>query len=380
MPLLVSKGVRLDVAYIHDRPGLRDAFVEAGTGVFCVGGRGGRVAWVKSAYELVREQRPDVVHTTLFEADLVGRTAAAVAGVPVVSSLATSAYGPEHLGNPDLNPWRVRAAQVADALSARAVVRFHAVSAHVADVMARRLAIPRRRIDVIWRGRDPVALGRRTEERRVSTRKLLGLRDDAPVILAVARHEHVKGLDVLLEALAIARQGNPALMVMVAGRQGRHTTAVMDAITRLQLEASVQILGERTDVSDLMCAADVLVLPSRREGLPGVLLEALALELPIVANDLPGVREAVGDDDVARIVRPLDPAALAAGIAATVADPAGAHRRARRGRTRFESAFTIDRSVDGLLAFYEKALRTTRAKRTSRRPQGLSETSGRVGR
>jgi glycosyltransferase involved in cell wall biosynthesis len=107
-------------------------------------------------------------------------------------------------------------------------------------------------------------------------------------------------------------------------------------------------------VAELLCAADVFVVPSRWEGFGSVLLEAMALEAPIVASDLPAVREVVGDD--APLVPPDRPDALAAAVTATLADPDGAARRAARARERFLATFTIDRVADGMAGFYRRAL------------------------
>ena len=108
-------------------------------------------------------------------------------------------------------------------------------------------------------------------------------------------------------------------------------------------------------MAELLCAADVFVVPSRWEGFGSVLLEAMALEAPIVASDLPAVREVVGDD-AALLVPPDRPDALAAAVAAVLADPAGAARRAARARERFLATFTIDRVADGMAGFYGRAL------------------------
>jgi glycosyltransferase involved in cell wall biosynthesis len=86
----------------------------------------------------------------------------------------------------------------------------------------------------------------------------------------------------------------------------------------------------------------------------------MALEAPIVATDLPAIREVVADGTTALLVPPGRPAALAAALSTTLADPASAVR-ARRARDRFLERFTVDRVADGMAAFYERALATRRA-------------------
>jgi glycosyltransferase involved in cell wall biosynthesis len=100
----------------------------------------------------------------------------------------------------------------------------------------------------------------------------------------------------------------------------------------------------------------VFVVPSRWEGFGSVLLEAMALEAPIVASDLPAVREVVAHGDSALLVPPDRPADLAAAITVTLTDPAGAASRARRARERFLATFTIDRVADAMADLYRRAL------------------------
>ena len=160
------RGIELDVACVWDVPGIQAELAADGAGVFCVDGPGGRIGRIRRARALIAARRPEIVHTTLFEADITGRLAAAAAGIPVVSSLVSSAYDVEQAAAPGLRPWKLRAAQLLDAVSARRVVRFHAISRHVADLMAAKLRIARDRVDVIPRGRDPERLGTRTRSPR----------------------------------------------------------------------------------------------------------------------------------------------------------------------------------------------------------------------
>ena len=226
--------------------------------------------------------------------------------------------------------------------------------------MVARLRLPPERIEVIPRGRDPKALGVRTRERRTEVRDGLGIAPDRPLILAAARHEHQKGLDVLIEAMPEVLRHLGGAQLLVAGRDGGGTPELREAMRRLGIDESVTLLGARSDVADLLAAADVFVLPSRWEGLPGVVLEAMALEAPIVATDLPAVREAVGGTEGARLVPAGRADLVAAGIVETLADPQASALRAARARSRFDERYTIDRVVERMLAFYRTAIATPR--------------------
>ena len=357
-PQYAVRGLGLDVAYLHDRPGLHAELRAAGAELFCLAGRGGRLGWARRVAQLIAARQPDLVHTTLFEADLAGRVGAGLARVPVVSSLVNVPYGAEHAAAPGLRRWKLRGAQLLDAASARRVVRFHANTRYIADMMAPRLHVPRSRIEVIPRGRDPAVLGRRDPGRRARARAALGIADGAPLLLAVARHEHQKGLDVLVEALPAVLAQVPDARLLVAGRQGNQTPRLHAAVARLGLERAVGWLGARDDVAELLCAADAVVIPSRWEGLSNLLIEAMALEAPVVASDLPTLHDAASDGDTASLVPPGDRERLAAAISATLADPREAAARAARARQRFLERFTIDRVVEQMAAFYGRALAT----------------------
>jgi glycosyltransferase involved in cell wall biosynthesis len=354
-PHLRDRGVRLDVAYLHERPGLHDALRQAGASLFPVAGPGGKRGATRRVHALIRDRRPDLVHTTLFEADISGRLAAWWTRTPVVSTLASDKYGVDHLTSPALQPWRVRVAQGADAATARLTTRLHAVSAYVADVMATRLLYPRSRIDVVPRGRDADALGRRSHPRRQAARAALGVSGTTSVLLAVARQDRQKGLDVLLDAVS-RLAGRAEFRVLVAGREGNHTKELEEYVRRHGLGEMVRFLGLRRDVPELLCAADVFVLPSRREGLPGSVLEAMALEVPIVVSDLPQTREVV-DERSAVLVPPDSREGLAAAIRSVLSATGTAKRRTEHARARFLRHFTMDLVTDEMLGFYERCTR-----------------------
>jgi glycosyltransferase involved in cell wall biosynthesis len=354
-PYLVAGGVTLDIAYLHEVDGLQEALRAAGATVLPVVG-GGRLAAVRDLTRLIRSRRPDLVHTTLFEADVAGRAAAVLTRTPVVSSLVNSSYGPAHVHDPRLRPWRVRAAQALDAVTAQSVRRFHAISGHVAETMSARLRVPMARIDVVPRGRDAAVLGVRTPGRAAGARARLGIPPDVPLVVAAARHEHQKGLDVLVEAFATVLAQRPDARLVVAGREGNGTPGLRSLVERLGLGSSVDLLGARTDVADILAACDAFAVPSRWEGFGSVLLEAMALQAPIVASRVAAIEETVGPDDCALLVEPADPAALAAALVQTLTDVPAASERAARARKRFLARFTAEQVSAEMIAFYRRAL------------------------
>ncbi|MEY2449318.1 MAG: hypothetical protein QOH79_2794 [Acidimicrobiaceae bacterium] len=356
-PELRARGIELEVAYLGGAAPLATRLQADGIPVTALGSEqgGSRIGNIRHTLRWLRAQRPDLVHTTLFEADQAGRIAARLARVPVVSSLVNVSYGPEHLADPGVRRSRLRAARRLDAFTAKRVVRFHAVTDVVADTMSERLRVSRARIDVIPRGRSAAMLGRRTPERAASIRRRLGVPDDARLVVAAARHEYQKGLDVLLRAVPHITHDASKVMVVVAGRTGNATPDLESLVAELGIADVVSLLGERDDVPELLAAADVFVLPSRWEGIGGVLIEAMALEAPIVATDLAPIREALGGE-IAVLVPAEQPQLLAKAIVATLESPADAARRTAMAYRTFVASFEIAATADATVAFYRRAL------------------------
>jgi glycosyltransferase involved in cell wall biosynthesis len=355
VPALHSLGIDGVVAHFGAGTGLGPVLEGAGFGVHRVAGRGLREQ-LRGLGEVIDRVRPDLVHTSLFTADVVGRVAARRARLPVVSSLVTMQYSRDRRAAEMLPAWKINSARALDAGTAQLVTRFHAITEAAAEHARDRLHVRRIPIEVIPRGRSGDALGRRTQERRERVRRSLGWEDDQEVVIAVARQEPAKALDVLLDAAGRLGSERQRMRVVLIGRDGSASAQLANRTRDLDMSQLVDQLGPRDDVADLMVGADLLVLPSRREGLGGVLLEALALELPIVASDLPPIAEVAPHDEVALLTPPGDAVALARAIAATLDDAAGSQRRAASGRARFEQRYTIESVAEQMAALYGRAL------------------------
>jgi glycosyltransferase involved in cell wall biosynthesis len=355
-PLLRERGADVIVSVLRPGGGFDAELASTGMAPVSIDGSGGRAGDVRRLRTLLRTVHPDLLHTTLFDSDLVGRAAAVLERVPVVSSLVNASYGVDQAGEPGVGKGTLRRLRLVDGVTARSVRRFHAVSDFVADVAVDRLRLRPDRIDVVPPGRDEARLGRRTARRREDGRERLGLNVRDVVLLAVARHDYQKGLDVLLTALPTVVTALPRVRLMVSGHESRQTPALHHMRDRCGLTDVVQFLGTRMDVPELLCAADAFVFPSRWEGMSGAVLEAMALEAPIVASDIPPVREAVAGEAGAVLVPRERPDLLASAIIESLIDPAAAASRAAGARQRFLERYTSDRMADGMLRFYERAL------------------------
>lgn len=313
-------------------------------------------SWTLELRRIVRAEQPEVVHTVLFEADIVGRVAAAGTPAAVITSLVNTSYDRARLGDPRVPRARLQAVRLIDGWTARHLTdHFHAVTEAVKRSAVAALRIPPARITVIARGRDSGRLGAPGPERRRDARARLGLSDADEVIVTVGRQEFQKGQVHLLEAVAALR-ARPRLVLLVAGRRGHVSGELADAVRRLGLEGRARFLGHRDDVPELLAAADVFAFPSLYEGLGGALIEAMALALPIVASDIPAVGEVVERDHNALLVEPANAGKLALAVAALLDDRDLARSFGARSRAIFEQRFTLRTSAERSLALYHRVL------------------------
>ena len=190
---------------------------------------------------------------------------------------------------------------------------------------------------------------------RAAMRARLELATDEPVALFVGRLERYKGLDTLLAAWAdLMRRGCRSRLLIVGPADA--ATWIREAQGQ-GVEGVVRFLGGREDVADLYPAADLFVFPSRGEGCPNAVLEAMASGLPVVATDVAGNREALGVDGKAgRLVPVEDPASLAEAVATLTASPALRREIAAAARERILERFDIDRVGAQYLSLYQALL------------------------
>jgi glycosyltransferase involved in cell wall biosynthesis len=173
---------------------------------------------------------------------------------------------------------------------------------------------------------------------------------DRPLILAAARLAPQKGLDTLIEAARAWQDLTPAPLLAIAGSGPLHDQL---ATAAAPLGGNVSLLGQRADVPALLAAATVFVLPSRWEGQPLILQEALRAGRPIVATRVGGTPDLTGDD-AALLVPPDDPAALAEAVRRVLADDALATRLAEAARDRARTLPSVNQATEAALAVYRE--------------------------
>ena len=345
--------------YPRDYNDLKSDFREAGTRVISLDIRKkrgyGEAVW--RVHDVVQQEKPDVIHGILFNAEVVARLVARMTGIPLVGSFVNDSYSATRRRGMTLKRRvKLRLVQAADALTARWVDHFVSISETVKRSNARALRIPLDRISVIFRGRNPTPFIDRPEGEEHSLRSALGLTEDASVVLNVARLLYRKGQEELIAGFARLKERRPDAHLLIAG-EGPDRSQVEAVIDRLGTHDYVHLLGRRNDVAALLNLADVFAFPSHYEGHGGALIEAMFAERPIVASDTAVHRESVTHGETARLVSLKDPAALAQGIEWMLDHPEEARQYGQRAREVAMERFHIDKIAAQHEAFYEKILR-----------------------
>lgn len=291
---------------------------------------------VQQLARLFRDEKVDVVHAHEFAMTSFGGAAAALRGIPFVFTI--------HGGVDDVcRALRRRAALRLAVRGARAAV---AVSESTRRRLIERLGPVARRIQVIPNG-VPIRAGQREP-----TRRALGVRDDEVLILAVGNLLRLKGHRLLLEAVARLPERVPWRVVIAGGRGGEERLHLEGMIADRSLRERAQILLDRSDVPDLLAAADIFAMPSLQEAMPLALLEAMMAGVPAVASSVGGIPEIITDGKEALLVSPGEVGPLTAALKSLIEDPALRARLGAAARQRAEDAYSLDRMTDAYLQAY----------------------------
>ncbi|HEU6453785.1 MAG TPA: glycosyltransferase [Gemmatimonadaceae bacterium] len=306
-------------------------------------------ACARQLADILRSHRIQVAHSHEFTMGVYGAIAASRAGSRHIITMHGGRYYAERGRRRAAMRWAVRRS---DALVA--------VSDATARDLRATLRLPHDAVAVVHNG-IPFREGQ-----RATLRNELGIAEDELLLVAVGNLYPVKGHAVLLRALGELRRSGVVADVRwrlaIAGR-GEEEEKLRALATEEGLAERVTLLGFRSDVPDILAAADLFVMPSLSEGLPLALVEAMAAALPVVVSDVGGVSEVAVAGREAILVPPGDVARLAEGVSTLLSDPAaraalGAAARARAVR---------DFSVSTMCEAYERLYRGEVAARSSAR-------------
>lgn len=301
-----------------DRPSLAPRLREADVETHFLGGRhvGHLPLVVRRLTRHLKRQRPRLLLSFLFHANFVGRVAARWAGVPTVLSGIRVAEGGA--------PWHCRL----DRMTSRFVDRYVCVSQAVAAFSARS-GLPADRLLVIPNGVETA----RFEQAEPLDLAELGLEPGRRAITYVGRLDRQKGTAELLEHAPAWTELLPDHDLLLVGT-GPTAGKLRGLARRVGIGDRVHFAGWRDDVPRILRASDLFVLPSRWEGMPNALLEAMAAGLPVVATDVEGVRELLGPAASEQVVAPADWLGLSNRIVELAGDRERASRLGRANQSR----------------------------------------------
>jgi glycosyltransferase involved in cell wall biosynthesis len=315
---------------------------------------------------ILKELSIDIIHTHLTESTLIGILAARRAGVPRVCTTVHNVVISSERGRLSPRAWLLRAAVNKIFSQADRIV---AVSERVAATTRLHTHVARERIITIPNGIEGDRFDFQCD--KGMQRRKLGLANDRLIAVTVGRLTQQKGYPYLLSALtSIPPKQRPLTLVVGDGpdRAELESSAIASG-----LEKDVKFLGLRRDIPELLAAADLFVLPSLWEGLPLVLLEAMAAGLPAVVTAVGGNTEVVEDGISGTLIPPGDAQALTTAVCSLLSDSFKRDRLGRAARQRFETSFSMQRFVEAHERLYEDLFRdnTVNYPRLRCRPQSI---------
>jgi len=299
---------------------------------------------------LFRRERPDLVQTQMLRADIYGRWACGLLGIPYITVVQ------------NMDVWKRsgrlfdRYASWFDARQLKRARRVVAVSKAVADDLVERQGIPRDLIEVIYNSAkvEHFAVPTTTEERN-AWRRREGIPTDALVVTDTGRFTTQKAPDVWVAAAAMVLRDRPSTH-FVRANDGPLLEQTRVQAERLGILSNVHFVGERGDIREVLYASDVFVLPSRFEGMPTVLVESLAAGRASVATNVSGNPEIVHDGETGLLVPPDNPRALADAIIRLLDDAALRDRLGSAGRAYVRGRFDIRTTSQEYQDLYQRLL------------------------
>lgn len=294
--------------------------------------------WLFRLARLLKDRSIHVMHAHEFAMNVYGSILSKMTGIPIVTTV--------HGKNYYWEKWRRRLAYRFAARQSTMV----AVSEDLKQFLIQRVTIPAGNIRVVHNGIDFHRY--REMNRENSIRGELGIDAKQPIIGTVGNLFAVKGQIYLLRAGKRVAKIFPDLVLLVAG-EGEELSSLEEEADNLGIRGNVKFLGFREDVPSLLQAMDVFVLPSLSEGLPLSVLEAFALQKPVVATNVGGIPEIVKDGSTGYLVPPKNPEALAEKILMLLRDPQKAANIGQAGRKRAEEAFGLEQMIRKYQSLYD---------------------------
>lgn len=339
--------VEYEYAYcLRGRDHLAKPIRELGSQVHCLGssGRLGVVTSWRAVARLAKDRDIDLIHAHLPLSGVAARAAGRMARLPVVYT--------EH----NMQERYHSITRALNALTWPLLSQVIAVSSEVKDSIIR-AGLSQVPIGVIHNG-VPVSRLRQECRARKRIRSELGIPAEAPLVGQVAVFRVQKRLDLWIEAASVISKRVPdAHFILVGDGPERRNVEACIARTKRIDPRRFHLPGLQSEASQFLSAMDVLLISSDFEGLPLVLLEAMAMDTPVVSTDVGGISEALTHESNGILVPRGDIEKMATAVVRVLSNPAKAEQYASNARQTVEEAFSAERMLSRVEDIYSKVLR-----------------------
>lgn len=290
--------------------------------------------------------RPQILHTQLEFADILGGISAKILRIPVISTLHTLDTIEEPLNTAT---WRLKLRWF---ILKKITDLIISVSEKTREHHIQTAKFNPEKIITIYNGVELEKFRKTLNRQNANIRQELNIPTDSKIILTVAVLREPKGIQFMLNSLPEIRKRHPNTHYLIVG-EGTHKAHLLNIVKSLGLEKNVTFAGHRNDIPALMHASQLFVLPTLIDALPTVLIEAMAAELPIVASNVGGIPEIIEDRVNGLLVPAGDPKKLTEACLMLLENKKISNELVQAGGQIIRKRFDIKVQVDHLISCYE---------------------------
>lgn len=342
------------VLSIYKGNSLQDRFEKAGIKVYILN-LDGRINWREAKKKIdavIKIQKPDLIHATLFRAEQFSRVLGKANKIPVLNSFVNDSYSKERFNSiPLKQKLALNLYKAIDRFTAKNADAFMSITNAIIPSNAKALNLDAEKITVINRGRDIEKFIKKANEQAL----LLNDYNKTITIVTVSRLLKRKGYLESIRAMGKVISKYPNLKYLIAG-EGHDRKVFEKLIWELNLENNVQLLGNRYDVPGLLKTANLFLFPSHYEGQGGSLVEAMIMGTPILASRIPVIEESVKDNHSARLFRLKDVDDMATQILWALSQPEEMKELGENARKEASERFDIENVAKQHEALYNRIL------------------------
>jgi len=300
---------------------------------------------------IIKDKKIDLVHGQGGRAEFYARIATKLAGsVKYVSTIAMPVEGY------DVRPLRKKTYRLFDSTTEKYVDTFIVVSDVLKNTLIHQHRIPPEKVKRIYNGieinlYDPAI----SESQRTKTRNYFGVRKEDVLIGALGRLVWQKGFEHLLHAARELLKLNKNIKILLVG-DGPLKEKLKSQASDLEIDNCITFTGFRSNITEILSAIDILVIPSLLEGFPMVTLEGMAMAKPIVATRIDGITEQISDGVEGILVPPKDPDSLAKAIMKIIEDKNLTRTLGVNARRKVEKEFSVKKMISETEKVYQSLL------------------------